>query len=364
MPHSQRSKPLSLSSQSFSLPYGAGRSAFEAAARSFEASRQISGPAPAQRLPAEGASVEGAIANAARQTGVDFEFLLAQARVESALDPAAKARTSSATGLYQFIESTWLGTLKRHGARFGLGAMADAIALDAGGAAYVADPAQRFDILALRNNPQIAAWMAAGLAEDNAAHLRPILGRDPDHGELYLAHFLGAGGAGRFLSAMQDNPGASAASLFAKAAAANTPIFYEPDGRERSLAGVMAHLSAKMERAMGLAASHRADRAGWLLPPAAPPLRTAQASGPAAPYLVADESVFLPLTAPPLAGGGLPGGSNAFPGRSRAGRAALSDVLSSTFGTAGAMTGTGNLAPSRAQQQVRRAYQQLRAFGL
>ena len=363
MPHSQRSKPLSLSSQSFSLPYGAGRSAFEAAARSFEASRQISGPAPAQRLPAEGASVEGAIANAARQTGVDFEFLLAQARVESALDPAAKARTSSATGLYQFIESTWLGTLKRHGARFGLGAIADAIAIDAGGGAYVADPARRSDILALRNNPQIAAWMAAGLAEDNAAHLRPILGRDPDHGELYLAHFLGAGGAGRFLSAMQDNPGTSAASLFAKAASANTPIFYEPDGRERSLAGVMAHLGAKMERAMGLAAGSRADRAGPLLPPAAP-LRMAQVSGPAAPYLVADESVFLPLSPLPLAGGSLSGASNAMPGRSRSGRAALSDVLSSTFGAGGAMNGTGNLAPSRAEAQVRRAYQQLRAFGL
>lgn len=356
---------MSLSSQTFSLPQGAGRSAFEAAARSFEAARQITGAAPAQTT-ATGAmtSVEGAIANAARQTGVDFEFLLAQARVESALNPAARARTSSATGLYQFIESTWLDTVKRHGARFGLGHVADSISLGAGGAAYVADPARRAEILALRQDPQVAAWMAAGLAEDNAAHLMPILGRQPDHGELYLAHFLGAGGAGRFLAAMQDNPQASAASLFAKAAAANTPIFYEPDGTERSLAGVMRHLGAKMERAMGLAPRGRPAaslaQAGPQFAPQPVWSQYAPAGGltplsAPAPNLIADEAVFAALPGAVVTGGGSAGL------RSAALRPPLSDVLSSTFGAAGALPA----APSpRAQAQVRRAYQQLRALGL
>lgn len=334
---------MSLSSQTVSLPQGAGRSAFEAAARSFETARQITGSPPfeAARTTGEATPVEGAIANAARQTGVDFEFLLAQARVESALNPAAKARTSSATGLYQFIEGTWLHTMKRHGARFGLGGVADAIAVGSNGMAYVADPARRADILALRSNPQIASWMAAGLAEDNAAHLTPILGRQPDHGELYLAHFLGAGGAGRFLSAMQDNPQASAASLFAKAAAANTPIFYEPDGTERSLAGVMSHLGAKMERAMGLAPQAQVAALGQGGPVAAVQPAWAQYAGgqgytplaASSPYLIADEAVFLPL----------------------------SDVLTSTFGSGGAAPA---FTSPRAQAQVRRAYQQLRAFGL
>lgn len=310
----------------FSLPQGAGHSAFDAAARGFEASR-AKGSIPA--VTSEAPSVEGAIANAARQTGVDFSFLLAQAQVESALDPAAKARTSSATGLYQFIESTWLDTMKRHGARFGLGTVAGAIAVGRDGGAYVADPALRSQILAMRNDPQVAAWMAAGLAEDNAAHLMPILGRQPDHTELYLAHFLGAGGAGRFLSAMQEDPHQSAAALFGKAAAANTPIFYEADGSPRSLAGVMSHLTAKMGQATGLATRGGSRPVAAQLPASAQPSFVAGAPSSGLP---AERAVSVPL----------------------------SDVLNATFGVRGA----AGEASGRAQAHVQRAYSQLRAFRL
>lgn len=91
---------------------------------------------PTTRTQASASSVEQAIANAAQRTGVDFDFLLAQARVESAMDPEARARASSATGLYQFIESTWLETMKRHGERFGLGDIAQKIATSKGGTAF------------------------------------------------------------------------------------------------------------------------------------------------------------------------------------------------------------------------------------
>ncbi|MGY6551090.1 MAG: transglycosylase SLT domain-containing protein [Erythrobacter sp.] len=351
---------MSLSSQSPHLKLDAAspgmRSAFEAAARNHRAMRQITVSqggeplvsAPIGRPLADGSPIEQAIANASRQTGVDFEFLLAQARVESALDPAAKARTSSASGLYQFIESTWLDTMKKHGARFGLGALADDIQSPGNGAAFVADPARRAQILGLRNDPQIASWMAAGLAEDNRAHLLPILGRQPDHGELYLAHFLGAGGAGRFLSALQENPQQSAAALFAKAAAANRPIFYESDGTPRSLAGVMSHLGGKIERAMGLAPHGRSQ-----------PVWPNHSSGPSqgyapAPYLIADEAVFMPLSAPVTSGNRPP------PLPEPAARAPLSQVLSATFTAAqSAISGS-----PRANDQVQRAYQQLRSFGL
>ena len=108
-------------------------------------------------------AVEAAIANAAQATTVDFNYLLAQAEVESAMNPNARAATSSATGLYQFIESTWLDTVKKHGSRFGLGAVADQIGVTASGSAYVADPAQREAILALRNDPRVASLMAAAV---------------------------------------------------------------------------------------------------------------------------------------------------------------------------------------------------------
>jgi hypothetical protein len=55
--------------------------------------------------------------------------------------------------------------------------------------------------------------MAGELANDNRAALQTVLGRDPDHAELYLAHFLGADGATRFLTGLGANPDASAAAL-------------------------------------------------------------------------------------------------------------------------------------------------------
>ncbi|MCX7676587.1 MAG: transglycosylase SLT domain-containing protein, partial [Alteraurantiacibacter sp.] len=66
-------------------------------------------------VPYRTARAEAAIARAAQATGTDFSYLLAQARIESGLNPAARARTSSASGLFQFIDQTWLATLDRHG---------------------------------------------------------------------------------------------------------------------------------------------------------------------------------------------------------------------------------------------------------
>ena len=63
--------------------------------------------------------VEAAIQRASDATGVDFNFLLGAARRESGYNPNAKASTSSAAGLFQFVDQTWLSTLKQHGAKYG-----------------------------------------------------------------------------------------------------------------------------------------------------------------------------------------------------------------------------------------------------
>ncbi len=191
-----------------------------------------------------------AIALAAQRTGVDFDYLMAQAKLESSFDPDARARTSSASGLYQFIDSTWLATLDRHGASLGLGGAADAVAIR-GGRHVVTDPALRGQIMALRFDPQASALMAGALATDNAAALAPVLGRQPDAAELYMAHFLGAGGASRFLTELARDPQRSAASLLPAPAAANRTIFYTPNGTQRTLQEVMDLMRSKVAGAMG-----------------------------------------------------------------------------------------------------------------
>ncbi|MFN3459200.1 MAG: transglycosylase SLT domain-containing protein, partial [Novosphingobium sp.] len=138
--------------------------------------------------------MRSAIAGAAQATGTDFAYLMAEAKLESSLDPSARSRTSSASGLYQFTTSTWLRTLEKHGAEHGLGWASDMIRSGA-----ASDPAARAQLLALRFDPQIAATMAGELAGDNSDFLTGVLGRQPDHAELYVAHFFGAEGAGRFL---------------------------------------------------------------------------------------------------------------------------------------------------------------------
>ena len=179
--------------------------------------------------------VRGAIARAAAATGTNFSYLMAQARLESGLDPKARAATSSAAGLYQFTGQTWLSVLDKHGAAYGL----------PGGS----DPSSRAQLLALRSDPELSALMAGELANDNRDFLTGQLGRDPDASELYLAHFLGAEGAGRFLGALSGNPSQSAAALLPKAAAANRGIFFGPAGA-RSVGEVMELLRGRMATAM------------------------------------------------------------------------------------------------------------------
>src|SRR5947199_6360192 len=104
--------------------------------------------------------VTAAIQLASARTGVQFDYLLNQARVESSLNPEARARTSSATGLFQFIEQTWLGMVKQHGNAHGLGWAADAIQRGRNGHYYVADPAMRHQILDLRRQPEASSAMA------------------------------------------------------------------------------------------------------------------------------------------------------------------------------------------------------------
>jgi hypothetical protein len=197
-----------------------------------------------------------AIRRAADATGASFEYLLATAKMESNFNPQAAAGTSSAKGLFQFIEQTWLGMVKEAGPVLGYNGYADAITKSPSGSYSVSDPATRHAILKLRDDPTLASAMAGVLTQSNSFKLTGLIGRRPTDSELYMAHFMGVGGAAKLIANAQDNPQASGARLFPNAAAANRPIFYDRDGRARSVSEVYADL----DRRYAVAASSPATR--------------------------------------------------------------------------------------------------------
>src|SRR5262245_46894342 len=165
------------------------------------------------------------IKQAASTTGASFEYLLATAKMESNFNPKAAASTSSARGLYQFIDQTWLGTVKEAGSQLGYGKYADAISKSSSGAYYINDPSMRTSVMKLRDDPDAASSMAAVLTQSNSFKLTGKIGRRPTDGELYMAHFMGVGGAAKLISNAEDNPNAYAAGVFPDAAADSSLIF-------------------------------------------------------------------------------------------------------------------------------------------
>jgi hypothetical protein len=180
---------------------------------------------------------------AAQATGVSFDYLARTAERESRFDPKAKAGTSSATGMFQFLDQTWLGMVKQEGARMGLSQEAQAIAGDSGRLG-VSDPAMRQKIMALREDPGVSAMMAGAFASRNGQQLEQTLGRKASDGELYMAHFLGASGARELIQTAQQSPGTPAASVFPDAAAANRNVFFDRTGRARTVREVYDGLAA------------------------------------------------------------------------------------------------------------------------
>ncbi|MGX1496889.1 hypothetical protein ACSSV1_001925 [Labrenzia sp. MBR-25] len=159
----------------------AGLSAGERGAVSYMQSRAAEQDAPTgtRSRPSRGqvnapAHIRSSIVEAAQRHGQDPAKLLKIAELESSFNPAAKNSSSSAGGLFQFIDGT--------AADYGL--------------------KNRFD-------PVEASDAGARLLRDNRAYLAKVLGREPTVGELYLAHQQGKGGAAKLLS----NPDAKAVDL-------------------------------------------------------------------------------------------------------------------------------------------------------
>jgi hypothetical protein len=232
------------------------------------------------------ARIAGAVKQAADATGASFEYLLTTAKMESDFNPTAGASTSSAHGLFQFIDQTWLGTVKEAGSQLGYGKYANAITKSSSGNYSVSDPSARTAVMKLRDDPAASSAMAGVLTQSNSFKLTGKIGRRPNDAELYMAHFMGVGGAAKLISNAEDNPQASGARLFPNAAAANRSIFYDRSGRARSVSEVYSVLTSRYASA----ANSPATRTAMAAVGATPSVNTALASAAAAPI---DNAAYL-----------------------------------------------------------------------
>ncbi|WP_225113267.1 MULTISPECIES: transglycosylase SLT domain-containing protein [unclassified Bradyrhizobium] len=236
------------------------------------------------------ARVAGAIKQASNVTGVSFQYMLTTAKMESDFNPTAAATTSSAQGLYQFIDQTWLGTVKEAGTQLGYGSYADAITRTSSGTYTVDDPVKKRSIMKLRDDPEAASAMAAALTQSNSFKLTGLLGRRPSDSELYMAHFMGVRGAAKLIANAEDNPQAVGARLFPNAAAANRPIFYAKDGRARSVSEVYSVLDSRYASAANSKVT-RSAMAMYGATPSTTQVASANAVVPTAP--VVDNAAYL-----------------------------------------------------------------------
>lgn len=192
--------------------------------------------------------VINAVRNASASTGVDFAYLMEKAAAESSFQTKASAKTSSAQGLFQFIDSTWLEMVKAHGGKHGLDRYADAISRDKSGRLSVADGATKSQIMALRNDPRVSALLAAEYAATNKQQLETKVGGKIGATEMYFAHFMGASGASDFLNAMRADDNQLGKDLFPKAAKANKGVFYDPKtGDPRTLGEIYAFFNKRFD---------------------------------------------------------------------------------------------------------------------
>jgi hypothetical protein len=124
--------------------------------------------------------------------------------------------------MFQFLDGTWKQMVKEMGKDYSL--------------------EDKFD-------PKKAAEVMAYFTQKQKTQLEKGTGKTASNTDLYMAHFLGAGGATKFINAMGKDSSQSAAAMDPAAAKANKSIYYDKTGRERSLKEVYELMGSKIGRA-------------------------------------------------------------------------------------------------------------------
>ena len=150
------------------------------------------------------------VVRAAQATNTDPTVLRALADQDPALLPNRRVTTSSAQGVFQFGEGTWLEVLRRYGPKHGYRAEAKAIRI-VRGRPVVANSPERARLLSLRRDPYLSGLMAGELITTHRQILAGKVARDPAFAELYMGYALSLNGANRFVDLLRGRPGPSEA---------------------------------------------------------------------------------------------------------------------------------------------------------
>jgi hypothetical protein len=170
------------------------------------------------------------------------------ARVESNFNPTVRSPDSSATGLYQFRDYSWLEAIRTFGTDYGLKDYATQVELsndkEDEQQPIVRDSLQ-LEVLSLRVNPRLSTLLAAENIKRNLQELSNMIGREPGRTDLYLSHLLGTAETAKFLKALDEEPATIAADIFPEAAARNPSVFQNRQHQPRSVARVYQWIDRK-----------------------------------------------------------------------------------------------------------------------
>ncbi|WP_342712173.1 hypothetical protein AAFG13_12525 [Bradyrhizobium sp. B124] len=135
-------------------------------------------------------------------TAVDRNPLVGRiVTAESSGNPNAVNRRSSASGVGQFINGTWVSMLRKHRPDLAIGKSDD-------------------ELVALKSNPDLSREMIEAYAADNGRRLAKV-GLPVTSGTTYLAHFAGPDGA---ISVLQADPSTPVSQLLSSDAMNSNPF--------------------------------------------------------------------------------------------------------------------------------------------
>ncbi len=201
--------------------------------------------------------VQKQIIAASHRSDIDAEYLLLLATIESSLNPKAKARTSTATGIFQFLEQTWLEVIRDYGAKYGLEKEAKMIRKGKKGnphLLYVKNKKEERRILNMRFDPTISTQMAIEFTNKNKEFLEKELKVKATNVNLYTVHFFGKNNAKKFFKILHKKPHWNPIDFFGRGVVnRNKGVFYFKNGKTpRSFGQIHSEFEKRINKARNM----------------------------------------------------------------------------------------------------------------